>query len=124
MGGQNIFDLIAQGISELLNRKLGFLQAFGLNLFRGLAIIMIAWYGIKSAISSAQGGEGFNFAKFADMLLLIALGFAMLTYYASPLPGMEHSFTELVTKEASYLSGQIGGNQAETITTAISTAEE
>jgi Na+/H+ antiporter NhaA len=78
MGGQNIFDLISKGISELLNSKLGFLEASGLNLFRGLAIIMIAWYGIKAAISSAQGGEGFSFAKFADMLLLIAFGFAML----------------------------------------------
>ena len=55
MGGQNIFDLISQGISELLNSKLGFLEASGLNLFRGLAIIMIAWYGIKAAVSSAQG---------------------------------------------------------------------
>src|SRR5437868_3298294 len=124
MGGQNIFDLISQGISELLNSKLGFLEASGLNLFRGLAIIMIAWYGIKAAVSSAQGGEGFNFAKFADMLLLIAFGFAMLTYYTNPLPGMDHSFSELVTKQASYVSAEIGGNQAESITRAISTAEE
>ena len=124
MGGQNIFDLISQGISELLNTKLGFLEASGLNLFRGLAIIMIAWYGIKAAVSSAQGGEGFNFAKFADMLLLIAFGFAMLTYYTNPLPGMDHSFSELVTKEASFISAEIGGNQAESITRAISTAEE
>ena len=124
MGGQNIFDLISQGISELLNSKLGFLEASGLNLFRGLAIIMIAWYGVKAAVSSAQGGEGFNFAKFADMLLLIAFGFAMLTYYTNPLPGMDHSFSELVTKQASYVSAEIGGNQAESITRAISTAEE
>jgi len=89
-----------------------------------LALIMIAWFGIKSALSSAQGGEGFNFAKFADLLLVVAFGFAMLTFYSNPLPGMSHSFSELVTEEASYLSGQIGGNQAEMITNAISTAEQ
>jgi hypothetical protein len=124
MGGQNIFDFISQAISDLLTNKLGFLEASGLNLFRGLAIIMMAWFGIKAAISSAQGGEGFNFAKFADLLLVIAFGFAMLTYYTSPLPGMNQSFSELVTGQASYVSSQIGGNQAEMITNAISTAEQ
>lgn len=124
MGGQNIFALISQAISDLLTSKLGFLEASGLNLFRGLAIIMMAWFGIKAAISSAQGGEGFNFAKFADLLLLIAFGFAMLTYYTSPIPGMNQSFSELVTGQANYISSQIGGNQAEMITNAISTAEQ
>src|SRR5512146_1955952 len=124
MGGQNIFEFLKQAISDLLTSKLAFLEASGLNLFRGLALIMIAWFGIKSALSSAQGGEGFNFAKFADMLLLIAFGFAMLTYYTNPLPGMDYSFSELITKEASYMGGQIGGNQAQMITNAISTAEE
>jgi len=124
MGGQNVFDFISQAISDLLTSKLGFLEASGLNLFRGLAIIMMAWFGIKAAISSAQGGEGFNFAKFADLLLVVSFGFAMLTYYTSPLPGMNHSFSDLVTSEAQYLSGQIGGNQTQTINDAISTAEQ
>lgn len=122
--GQNIFEFIKQAISQLLASKLGFLEASGLNLFRSLAIIMIAWFGIKSALSSAQGGEGFNFAKFADLLIVIAFGFAMLTFYTNPLPGMNHSFSELITEEAAYVSGQIGGNQAELITNAISTAEQ
>lgn len=122
--GANVFEFIKQAITDLLTSKLGFLEASGLNLFRGLALIMIAWFGIKSALSSAQGGEGFNFAKFSDLLLMIAFGFAMLTYYTSPLPGMSRSFSELITDEAAYLSAQIGGNQAEMITTAISTAEQ
>jgi type IV secretory pathway VirB6-like protein len=122
--GANVFEFIKQAITDLLTSKLGFLQASGLNLFRGLALIMVAWFGVKAALSSAQGGEGFNFAKFADLLLMIAFGFAMLTYYTNPLPGMNNSFAELVTNEATYLSAQIGGNQAEMITTAISTAEQ
>lgn len=124
MGQQNVFTFISDAITGLLTSKLGFLQASGLNLFRGLAIIMMAWFGIKAAISSAQGGSGFNFAKFADMLLLIALGFAMLTYYTAPLPGMNQSFSELITGEASFVSNQIGGNQAELITSTISNAEQ
>jgi hypothetical protein len=124
MGGQNIFEFIKQAISDLLTSKLGFLEASGLNLFRGLALIMIVWFGIKTALSSAQGGEGFNFAKFADLLLLIAFGFAMLTYYTNPLPGMGDSFSALVTREASYMAAEVGGSQAEMITNALSSTEE
>jgi hypothetical protein len=120
----NVFEAIKNAISDLLTSKMGFLEASGLNLFRGLAVIMIAWFGIKAALSSSQGGTGFNFAKFADLLLLIAFGFAMLTYYTSPLPGMNSSFSELVTQEASYVSAQIGANQAELIANAVSSAEQ
>jgi hypothetical protein len=120
----NVFEAIKIAISDLLTSKLGFFESSGLNLFRGLAVIMLAWYGIKSALNSAQGGAGFNFAKFADMLLLIAFGFAMLTYYTSPLPGIGLSFSELTTREATYLSAQIGNDQAEMITKAVSSAEE
>lgn len=124
MGGQNVFDYISRAISDLLTSKLAFLEASGVNIFRGLALIMIVWFGVKAAITSAQGGEGFNFGKFADLLLLIAFGFAMLTYYTNPLPGMSFSFSELITKQAGYVSGQIGGAQAELITTAVSNAEQ
>lgn len=119
----NVFEAIKTAIADLLTSKLGLFEASGLNLFRGLAIIMIAWFGIKSALSSSQGGEGFNFAKFADLLLLIAFGFGMLTFYSNPLPGMSNSFSELVTKEASYLSGQIGADQVQMISDAITNAE-
>lgn len=119
----NVFEAIKIAISDLLTTKLGIFEATGLNLFRGLAIIMVAWFGIKAALSSAQGGEGFNFAKFADLVLMVAFGFAMLTFYTQPLPGMNNSFSELVTKEASYLSAQIGADQVQMISDAISNAE-
>lgn len=120
----NVFEAIKIAITDLLTSKLGLFETSGLNLFRALAVIMIAWFGIKAALSSSQGGTGFNFAKFADMLLLISFGFAMLTYYTNPLPGMGQSFSELITKEATYLSAEIGNDQAENITKAVSTAEE
>ena len=123
MGTPNIFQLIADSITELLATKMSFLEAAGLNLFRMLALILIAWFGIKAALSSSQGGAGFNFGNFTDLILLIAFGFAMLTYYTSPLPGMTYSFSELITKEASYVSTQISGDQAQTITDAITNAE-
>ena len=36
----------------------------GQNLFKGLATILIVWFGIKAALSFAEDGEGFAFSKF------------------------------------------------------------
>jgi hypothetical protein len=120
----NPFSFLAQAISDLLNSNLGLFESMGLNLFRGLAVILLAWFGVKAALSAAQGGPGFNFAKFADLLLLIAFGLGMETYYSNPLPSMGYSFSDLVTRETQYLSNQIESNQADQIANAITTAEQ
>ena len=44
----------------------------GQNLFKGLATILIVWFGIKAALSSAEDGEGFAFSKFATLILMIS----------------------------------------------------
>ena len=120
----NPFSFLAQANSDLLTSNLGLFEAMGLSLFRGFAVILLAWFGVKAALSSAQGGPGFNFAKFADLILVIAFGLAMETYYSTPIPGMGYSFSDLVTREAQFLSNQIESNQADQISDAITTAEE
>lgn len=121
---QNPFTFIGQAISTLLASKSGAIQAAGLNIFRGLAVILIVWFGVKAALSAAHGHGGFNFAKFADLILLIAFGLGMLTYYSTPVPGMGFSFSDLITQEALQLSGQIESDQTQQIADAISKAEE
>jgi len=46
---------IFQAINNLLTQNLGFFDAMGQNLFRSFATILIAWFGIKSALASASG---------------------------------------------------------------------
>jgi hypothetical protein len=122
---QNPFTFLGQAISQLLSTNSAPIEATGLNIFRGLAVILIAWFGIKSALSAAQGQQGgFHFARFADLLLLISFGLGMLTYYSTPLPGIGYSFSDLITKEALNLSGQIESNQTQSIANAVVNAEE
>jgi type IV secretory pathway VirB6-like protein len=121
---QNPFTFVAQAITQLLNTNSGAIESTGLSIFRGLAVILIAWFGVKSALSSASGKGGFDFAKFADLLLIIAFGLGMLTYYSTPVPGTAYSFSDLITQEALHLSGTIESDQAQTIADAITNAEE
>jgi Zn-dependent protease with chaperone function len=69
-----------QFLIELLTRHSDTFQALGANLFRGFALILIVWFGAKSALSSASGGPGFHFDHFAQLVLTIAFGYAMITY--------------------------------------------
>jgi hypothetical protein len=121
---ENPFTFLGQAISQLLSSHSAALEGAGLNMFRGLAVILIAWFGIKAALSASQGHGGFHFAKFADLILLISFGLGMLTYYSTPIPGVGYSFSGLITKEALSISGQIESDQTEQIATTITTAEQ
>jgi hypothetical protein len=122
--GQNIIAQLGQAITQLLSSQSGTLQATGLDIFRGLSVILIVWFGIKSALSATQGGPGFNFAKFADLILMISFGLGMLTYYSTPIPGTSYSFSDLITKEGLQLSAQIESKQTQSIADNITNAEQ
>ena len=121
---QNPFTFLGQAISQLLSSHSATLQATGLDIFRGLAVILIVWFGVKAALSASQGHGGFHFAKFADLLLIISFGLGMLTYYSAPIPGVGYSFSDLITKEALNLSGQIESDQTQQIADAVVKAED
>jgi hypothetical protein len=122
--GQNIIAQLGQAITQLLSSQSSTLEATGLDIFRGLATILIAWFGIKSALSASQGLGGFHFAKFADLVLMIAFGLGMLTYYSTPIPGTSYSFSDLITKEALNISNQIESDQTQQIVDTITTQEQ
>ena len=104
-----------QAINNLLTQNLGFFDAMGQNLFRMFATILVAWYGIKSALSAASGKHTFHFDNFASLLLTIAFGFAMINYYSTPIPGIGSSFHNLITDEAQFLANRINQTELQTI---------
>ena len=104
-----------QAINDLLTQNLGFFDAMGQNLFRMFATILIAWYGIKSALASASGKHTFQFDNFASLLLTIAFGFAMVNYYSTPIPGIGVSFHNLITDQAQFLANKINQTELQTI---------
>ena len=114
---------IFQAINTLLTQNLGFFDAMGQNLFRSFATILIAWYGIKSALSAASGKYPFYFDNFASLLLTISFGFAMVNYYSAPIPGIGTSFHNLVTNEAQFLSSQIDQAQLQTVVSQVADFE-
>jgi TrbL/VirB6 plasmid conjugal transfer protein len=111
----NYLQFIFQAINNLLTQNLGFFDAMGQNLFRAFATILIAWYGVKSALAAAGGRQAFHFDHFASLLLTISFGFGMATYYSTPLPGVGASFHNVVTDESQFLANKINQTELQTV---------
>lgn len=107
-----LMNVLRSDFASLYSQNADAFLTLGLNLFRAFATILIVWAGLKAALNAASGGLGFDFSKFVDLLLVITFGYAMVRYYATPIPGIGISFYHLITDQAFILADQIG-NQAQ-----------
>src|SRR3989442_1792785 len=96
----NLLPTVTQAIRNLLTTYEPEFLRFGYNLFLAFATILIAWQGIRMMFSHEGLGEQlFDFAK---LLLFISFGYALITFYETPLPGIGVSFSNLITDQAYY----------------------
>src|SRR5712692_8001277 len=96
-------------LTDLMTQHADLFEAMGTRMFRGFAVILISWFGVKSALASASAGHGpgFHFDRFASLLMTIAFGFGMMTYYSHPIPGFGISFYHLIIDQGLELSNQL-----------------
>jgi TrbL/VirB6 plasmid conjugal transfer protein len=106
-------------VTQLLTNHVGQFAFIGQAMFLSLATIMIAWFGIKAALSTHERSGGFHFGNFASLVLMISFGYAMINYYDQPIPGFGRSFYHLVIDETEYLTNIIAGSQLQTASDAI-----
>jgi len=111
----DFLQFIFKAINDLLTQNLGFFDTMGQNLFRAFATILIAWFGVKSALAAASGKSPFHFDNFASLLLTISLGFGMVNYYSNPIPGIGTSFHNLITDESQFLANKINQTELQTV---------
>ena len=119
----DFLQFIYQAINNLLTQNLGFFDAMGQNLFRMFATILVAWFGIKMALSAASGNHALHFEKLASLILTISFGFGMVNYYNRPIPGIGSSFHNLITDESQFLANKITQNQLQTVIDGVSDFE-
>lgn len=119
----NYFNWAFTAITNMLTTNTGIFVTMGRDLFLGLATIMLAWFGTKTALEAGDFLAGMHFSKFASLVLMISFGFGMINYYNSPIPGIGTDFHHLITDEAQSLSTTISNNMLDTITTKISAFE-
>src|SRR5437764_10028090 len=94
----NLVPTVQQAIKTLLTTYEPEFLRFCYSLFLSFAVILIAWQGIRMMFSGEHlGDQMFGFAK---VLLWVAVGYALIAFYESPLPGIGVSFSNLITDQA------------------------
>jgi TrbL/VirB6 plasmid conjugal transfer protein len=96
-------------LSQLMTEHAGLFETMGTHMFRAFSVILIVWFGLKSALASASGGNvpAFHYDQFASLLITIAFGFGMITYYSHPIPGFGVSFYHLIIDQGLDLANQL-----------------
>jgi hypothetical protein len=96
----NLVPTIQQAITNLLTVYEPEFLRFGYTLFLSFATILICWQGIRMMFS--HDGLGEQMFDFAKLLLFISFGYAFITFYEAPLPGIGVSFSNLITDQTFY----------------------
>ena len=91
-----ILKYIADGCDALTATVSPSVDALGLHMVIALATIMMVWFGVQEALASAQGGPGFNMAKFLNFFLLITFAYAFVKFYDFAIPGIGFSLQGFV----------------------------
>ena len=97
-------------------------DAIGLHIVLSLATIMLVWIGIQEALASAQGGAGFNVAKFLNFFILITFAYTFVKYYDSAIPGIGYSLKGFIGQGTTDLAQTIGQDGIQSMFQAIDTA--
>jgi hypothetical protein len=87
-----------------------------------LATIMLVWFGVQESLASAQGGSGFNIAKFISFFMLITFAYCFVKFYDGSVPGIGYSLKSFISGGTSSLVDYIGSDSTQEVQTTIHTA--
>src|SRR5437879_9145548 len=83
----NLLDWINQGIDGMTQVAGPGMDSLGFRIFIALLTTMMVWFGVQEALSSSQGGAGFNFAKFVHFVVLASFAYTLIEFYDNTIPG-------------------------------------
>ena len=102
---------VQQAITSLLLTHEPQFLAIGLRMFLSFATIVLAWYGIRMMMAPRQAED--HLWGFARLVLVISFGYAMITFYEAPLPGIGTSFSNLITDQTAFLASVLSAQSVQ-----------
>ena len=120
---QSYFSFLFQAINDVLTQNASQFESTGMTMFRGLAVILVVWFGIQAGLVSASGGGGFQWAKFASLLQQLLVVYTMLTFYSLPIPGFGVSFTHLILDQVQSMTATLNLASVQSIMDTLNTFE-
>ena len=114
---------ITQACDSLTATAAPTVDALGLHICIALATIMLAWFGVQEALASAQGGPGFNMARFLSFFMLITFAYVLVKFYDIAIPGVGYSLRGFINGGAQYLVQAIGTDGIASMQNALAPAQ-
>jgi hypothetical protein len=114
--------LIKNGCDSLTSTASPSIDSLGLRMVIALATIMLVWFGVQESLASAQGGSGFNIAKFISFFMLITFAYCFVKFYDSSIPGIGYSLKSFISGGTSSLVDYIGSDSTQEVQTTLHTA--
>lgn len=114
--------LIKNGCDNLTATVSPSLDSLGLRMVLSLATIMLVWFGVQEALASAQGGPGFNIAKFISFFMLITFAYSFVKFYDGAIPGIGYSLKGFISSGTSSLVDYIGTDSTQEVQNVVHTA--
>jgi len=108
----NLLDWINQGIDNLTLTSGPGIDALGFRIFVALLTTMMVWFGVQEALSSAEGGRGFNFSRFVQFVVIASFAYTFIEFYDTPIPAVGYSFKQFITVGATSVANTIGQDSA------------
>ena len=95
-----VLDNLTEGLMDVAD---GPILDAGNALWMGLALIIVSWTGIRTALS----GDGWSAWEIFKLIILLSIPRGMLQFYAVDFPGIGLSFPEIIVHQGSWLNGII-----------------
>ncbi|MCY4585582.1 MAG: type IV secretion system protein [Bryobacterales bacterium] len=95
-----VLDGLTQGLMDVAD---GPILDAGNALWMGLALIIISWTGMRTALS----GDGWSPWEIFKLIIMLSIPRGMLQFYGTDFPGIGLSFPEIIVHQGSWLNGII-----------------
>ncbi len=115
----NLLDWINQGITSLTSTGSPSINALGFHIFLALLTTMMVWFGVQEALASAQGGVGFNMAKFVEFVVLASFAYTFIEFYDTAIPGVGYSFKDFISVGSTSVANMISMDSVNQMNQAI-----
>jgi hypothetical protein len=115
----DLLKFITDGCDAVSTATSPSVDAIGLHIVVALATIMLVWFGVQEALASAQGGPGFNMAKFLNFFMLITFAYVLVKFYDSAIPGIGYSLRGFIKEGSNDLADVIGTDATQQMLSSI-----
>ena len=115
----NVKGLLDRVLEGVIGNVTPEIMDMGLNLWFGLAVILVIWTALKVAFSG-----NFDMWTIVTLIMGLMIPYTMLKNYNTPIPGTSYTFPQIVVAQGAYVQGLFMSDASTVIPTALHGAAE